>query len=79
MNKVINLYRELIRASYRFPRKAGIVKVQTNIREIFELYRDEEDPARIRWLIQNGYKDVDFIKSLSEHEEKDLKKLFKEL
>jgi hypothetical protein len=55
---VLGLYRNWIRAVYRFPEKRLHSKLRYNVREVFELYKREDNITEIENLVQRGYDDL---------------------
>ncbi len=47
-----------------------------NIRDLFEIFRGEQDVVRRQQLIARGWKNVEAMRQLSKLEEKDLQELF---
>ena len=52
--QVLRLYRQAQRFVRRLPFKASRTKHVYNVREMFELHRNEDDPQRVDSLLQRG-------------------------
>lgn len=65
----LHLFRRLAREAVKFPVKPVGRKVLVNVRELFQLYRDEKDPAVLATLHEDGaaaLRVLDWLKSLAQ-------------
>eukprot|EP00163_Fabomonas_tropica_P031979 TRINITY_DN780_c0_g4_i1.p1 TRINITY_DN780_c0_g4~~TRINITY_DN780_c0_g4_i1.p1 ORF type:complete len:109 (-),score=15.00 TRINITY_DN780_c0_g4_i1:214-540(-) len=62
--QVLQAYRSLLREARRFPESRTSRKLPWNIREVFELYRYENDEERIQMLLQDASKGEHVIQQL---------------
>lgn len=73
----LRLYRNLLREIRRFPIAIARPKMIWNVRELFELYRGESDPAKIAQLVAGGREDAEIISMFRRLPENELAKLYK--
>ena len=61
----ISLYRHTLRylRSSSFPFKYLYPKIHYNVREMFEIYRNERDDKKVKMLIEQGWQDIEFLRS----------------
>ncbi|CAG8518216.1 1592_t:CDS:2 [Funneliformis mosseae] len=61
----VSLYRQILRylRSSSFPFKYLRPKIHYNVREMFEIYRNERDNDKIKMLLRRGWQDIEFLKS----------------
>lgn len=61
---ILSNFRDWIRTIKRFPISQLHSKMIFNIREIFEIYREEKDPAKIDRFLKNSLEDVSTFKEI---------------
>nr|CAG8437616.1 3952_t:CDS:2 [Entrophospora candida] len=75
----LHLYRHTLRyirsSSLPFPYLRS--KLHYNTRELFEIYRDEQDENKVNMLINWGWRDLEFLKAWKFVEKDVIKSIFK--
>lgn len=64
--QVLELYRQVLRASRAFPERSMGAKLHYNTRELIRLRRGEESAAKIQQFLQEGYDTLRMYQALQE-------------
>ncbi|KAG9296165.1 hypothetical protein G9A89_014757 [Geosiphon pyriformis] len=75
----LHLYRNAMRfvCSKEFPFRYMQRKMKYNIRDLYDIYRDEKDEEKVKLLIERGYQDLETLKAWMFVEPNVIKKIFR--